>query len=88
MPSRNMNIFRSLNDNGRLQFMAGGHVTTEKIWQVAENKKGLVGWWVAKIRGIVISSSGQWKFETEEEARRFGQKVLREWKQELRGSNK
>lgn len=79
--STNWNILESLPNNvAKAAFMAGGKVTTEKIWQFDEETKWLKGYFVAKVRGIAVSDGDTFKFDTEVEARAFGKSMIEYWK--------
>lgn len=80
--SRNGKKFERMNDAQRLEFMAtAGRVTIGTTWQVV-NDKQLRRFYVAKVRGIIVSDGDTYMFATQDGAREFGRNILDGWKRE------
>jgi hypothetical protein len=58
-------------------------VTVGVIWQVFDTD--LKRFFVAKVRGIMVSDGAMHRFETKEAAHEFGQKILDGWRDEYQG---
>lgn len=85
--SKNGKLLRAMTKEQSLVFMATGKVTVGRIWQIEDiKKKTLKGWWVAKVRGVVVGDEDRFKFETEAEARQFGREVLAEWQADMKAA--
>lgn len=85
MKSKNSNKFHRMTQDERFFFMAtADRVTIGQIWQIEDfDKKTLKCWHVAKVRGIIVSDGGTYKFDTEAQALEFGCGILAGWKREL-----
>jgi hypothetical protein len=78
--SRNSKKFNTMNDAQRLEFMAtADRVTVGMITQVFDHE--LKQFYVAKVRGIIVSDGDTYRFDTPHEASRFGHKILRNWQE-------
>jgi len=75
-----------MNRDLKLAYFATGRVTVGTITQVFDHylKKS----YVAKIRGIIVGNEGEYKHETPEAARKYGQEVLDQWRVEFMAINK
>lgn len=81
---RNWNKLEAMNTQAKTAYMASGNVTTDVIWQIEDvETKKLKRFFVAKIRGIIVSDGDLYKFETREEARTFGNEMRAHWRNEL-----
>lgn len=78
---RNSKKFELMNDEQRLEYMAtANRVTIGVIWQVFDNE--LKRFYVAKVRGIIVSDGDTYKFEDANDAAFFGRRILNGWQQE------
>lgn len=68
----------------RRDFLLKGHMTIHELSEVKAHK--IVKKYVAKIRGVIISSGGcvrpKYKFTTPEEAEAHGRAMIAKWKAE------
>jgi hypothetical protein len=69
----------------KLAHFSTGHVTVGTITQVFDNQ--LKKFYVAKIRGVIVGSEGEYKHETSEAALKYGQEILSEWRAEFTAAN-
>lgn len=70
-----------MNDAQRLEYMAtADRVTVGITWQLDEAKKSIKRFYVAKVRGIVVSENDVYMFNTPEEARATGKRLLECWR--------
>lgn len=77
--SRNGKKLNAMNDEQRLEFMAtANRVTVGTITQVFDHE--LKRFYVAKVRGIIVSDGETYRFDTPHEASRFGHKILDGWR--------
>ena len=63
-------------------YLASGRVTVGHIDQVAKSPEGknvFKRWYVAKIRGVIVGNTGEYKHETREAARAYGKELLAKW---------
>jgi len=75
-----MNILSSMTYDEKLKWFASAdRVTIGTITQVFE--KDLKRFYVAKIRGIIVSDGENYRHTTKKAARAFGQKILEGWKE-------
>jgi len=66
-------------------WLAGGRVTVGILGILDEERKQIKTFFVPKVRGVIIATSGEGRFETEEEARLAGRRILAKWKEEENG---
>lgn len=67
-------------------YLASGRVTVGTISDVVKNSEGrnvFKTWYVAKIRGVTVGNTGEYKHETYESARQYGGEVLVKWRADL-----
>jgi len=67
----------------RVVYLAGGRVTVGRMGQVDKSTRRVNYWYVAKIRGVVVSEHGVWKHATPEKAWAAGKRILAAWKCEV-----
>lgn len=67
-------------DERFVHMATANRVTVGTITQLVDGK--LKTSFVAKVRGVIVSDNGEWKFETPEEAQKFGRGLLEHWKRE------
>jgi hypothetical protein len=68
----------------QLKYMAtANRVTVGVTWQLIDNN--LRRFFVAKVRGIIVSDGDTYLFDTAEAAREFGWKILDGWREEYYG---
>lgn len=78
-----LRTFKSLTPVGRAEYMAtADRVTVGVQWQADESRRNLSRWYVAKIRGVIVSDGDRCRFKTPDEARAFGREILDGWKRD------
>lgn len=84
--SRNMKKFEAMSKDERFEFMAtANRVTVGHVEQIVveDGKKTIKRFYVAKVRGIIVSNKGKYKFASKSAARQFGYGILTGWQEEF-----
>lgn len=85
--SKQSDKFEAMTKEERFIYMATARgVTVERLQQVdtKADPPALRSFYLAQVRGITVGDKGKWQFETETEAREFGERILAGWKEELK----
>lgn len=80
-----MKKFEAMSREERFEFMAtANRVTVGHIEQIVieDGKKTIKRFYVAKVRGIIVSDKGKYKFANKSAARQFGYGILAGWQKE------
>ncbi len=81
--SKNMRKFKAMTKDEQFEYMAtANRVTIGTVSQILN--RNFVTSYVAKVRGIIVSNDGKFKFDTVDAARIFGWSILLGWKEEHR----